>query len=142
MKLSRIFLLAICLLFAGIINGQSSDRLESTMTRGGDDPNIEQESMLNPSEGFTDYVQPETKGGEPTRGAYCRVIFDNWTPYTIKCYVDRRYRGTVAPWGDGSVRVGSGSTRAYAVAEFRDGSRLAWGPITRSCYGDWWVYIE
>ncbi len=141
MKIKIVFL-AIGLLLAGSINAQSIDNLTSTKSRGGDDPNITVGEVLNPVNGFTDLVQPEAKGGERTRGAYCKVVFDNWTNLYLKCYVDGTYRGYIAPWGDGAVTVGSGSTSAYVVAEFDDGSRLTWGPIRHDCYGDWTLKIE
>ncbi|EMR03220.1 hypothetical protein [Cesiribacter andamanensis] len=49
-------------------------------------------------------------------------------------YVDGTYRGQVSPWGDDYVNVGAGNTKVYIVAEFTDGSRVTWGPVTRSCY--------
>jgi hypothetical protein len=52
--------------------------------------------------------KPDTKRGE------CCINFDNYTGYTIYVWVDNVYRGTVSPWGDGEVCVGSGWTTYYA----------------------------
>ncbi|RYC66878.1 hypothetical protein [Spirosoma sordidisoli] len=51
-----------------------------------------------------------------TRGALCRVKFDNYTGLYIKIYVDGDYKGTLAPWDDGTVTVGSGYTTIYCVS--------------------------
>lgn len=104
----------------------------TSRTRG-DDPNIIQSKAPNvKGEEPEDIVQPADKGGR-TRGSSCYVHFDNWTSWIIDCYVDGRYRGDVAGYGDGSVTVGAGDTRVYAVAEFTDGSKVSYGPITRYC---------
>lgn len=51
-----------------------------------------------------------------TRGALCKVHFDNYTGLYIKIYVDGNFKGTLAPWDDGWVTVGSGYTRIYCVS--------------------------
>jgi hypothetical protein len=143
MKL-KLMLFFIGLLVTGALMAQSVDQLTGTKSRSGTaDPNIKQTEVVNTLEGPAGFVQPVAKGGVATRGQEgCKVIFDNYTRWYIKCYVDGDYRGVVCPWGDSSFWVGSGSTRAYAVAEFTDGSRLTWGPITRECNGEWTVKIN
>ncbi|NHE58984.1 hypothetical protein [Cyclobacterium plantarum] len=104
----------------------------TSRTRG-DDPNIEQGKAPNvKGELSEDIVQPADKGGR-TRGTICYVNFDNWTSWIIDCYVDGRYKGDVAAYGEGGVTVGAGDTRVYAVAEFTDGSKVSYGPVTKYC---------
>ncbi|MBS4012138.1 MAG: hypothetical protein KGZ97_00050 [Bacteroidetes bacterium] len=138
----KLLLFAVGLLFVISASAQSVTSISGTKSRSGDDPNIIKNEVLNSAKSAEGILQPEYKGGEPTRGSYCKVIFDNWTNLYLKCYVDGSYQGYVSPWGDGAVTVGAGETTAYAVAEFDDGSRLTWGPITRTCYGDWTLKIE
>jgi len=40
----------------------------------------------------------------------------------------------VAPYSDGNITTGSGTTCLYAVAEFDDGSQISWGPVCKECY--------
>ena len=102
----------------------------------GENSNIEERKAKNdPNADYEDAVQPAEKGGR-TRGTVCAVIFDNWTKWVIDCYVDGRYRGDVGRYGDGTVYVGGGNTKVYAVAEFTDGSEISYGPITKYCSND------
>jgi len=99
----------------------------------GADPNIEERKTKNdPNQIDKDIIQPADKGGR-TRGTVCAVVFDNYTSWYVDCYVDGRYRGDVAPYGNGKVYVAGGDTRIYAVAEFTDGSEITYGPLTRYC---------
>jgi len=84
-------------------------------------------------------VQPATKGGTASRGGYCEVIFDNWTNYYIDCYVNNNLQGYVAPWGKGTVTVSGGDTKVFGEATFDDGSKLTWGPQTKSCNNQEWT---
>ena len=67
--------------------------------------------------GASQYVLPTTDVEAPkpdkTRGACC-INFDNWTGYTIYIWVDGTFKGTVSPWSDGGVCVGTGWTKWYA----------------------------
>ena len=109
------------------------------VTRGrsrGEDPNIDQRRGKNdPNVVDEDIVRPLEKGGR-TRGTVCAVVFDNWTEWYIDCYVDRTYRGDVAPLGKDYLYVSGGNTQIYAVAEFTDGSEITYGPKTRYCSDD------
>lgn len=72
-------------------------------------------------------ANPNIKNDEPTvdkpvprpaasRGVACQVHFDNYTGLYIKIYVDGDFKGTLAPWDDGYVTVGSGYTRIYCIS--------------------------
>lgn len=60
----------------------------------------------------TSDAKPVTK----SRGADCKVKFDNYTGLYIKVYVDGYYKGTLDAWGAGTVTVGSGYTTIYCVS--------------------------
>jgi len=96
------------------------------------------EKPLNSATKAPEAVRPATKGGTATRGGSCYITFDNWTNYYIDCYVNNVLQGYVAPWGKGSVTVSGGSTKVYAEALFDDGSKLTWGPQTKSCDNQEW----
>jgi hypothetical protein len=95
-------------------------------------------------------VQSGDKGARG--GGGCTAFFDNHTSYYIYCYVDGSLEGYVAPWASGSVSVANGTTSLYAVAEFSDGSKTTWGPLSKYCsyqtyelevydtYYNWYLY--
>lgn len=116
-------------------NSFSGDVMENR-TRGAKDPEVTIDSRINDSDMDTRAVQPSAKGAQ-ARGSfrYCTAYFDNWTQWYIKCYVDGKLEGSLAPYGEGGVVVAPGSTRVYAKAEFTDGSWKSWGPVTRNCSG-------
>jgi hypothetical protein len=58
---------------------------------------------------------------------------DNWTGWYVKVYVDGSFRGSVGPFDDGTVYVGSGATTVYARADFTDGSYKYWGSRVVNC---------
>jgi len=109
-----------------------------TASRGADE-NIIADKKANSTKAETIVVQPPTKGGAPSRGGYCYVTFDNWTGYYIDCYINGTYQGYVAPYGKGSITVSGGDNKVYAVATFDDGSKLTWGPETKSCNNQEWT---
>jgi len=127
-----------CLLIAQVAYCQTNEETSGSgdAVQGkarGEDPNIEERKAKNdPNQTDEDIVQPADKGGR-TRGTVCAVVFDNYTSWYIDCYVDAKYRGDVAPYGDGKVYVAGGDTQIYAVAEFTDGSEITYGPLTRYC---------
>lgn len=116
----------------------------TTAKTRGDDPEIktpkpEANVKGQEPEGF---IQPMEKGAK-ARGEYnyCSVIVDNWTGWWLDVYIDGTYRGNVSPYGKGGQNVGAGNTRVYIVAEFKDGSRVRWGPVTKSCYDKFEVTV-
>ncbi len=131
-----VFLFVTALLMAGISYGQvESGDANKGKTRG-DDPNIKVEKRLNDKDAESKAVQPTEKGARARGAGYCYVEFDNYTDWYIDCYVDGYYEGYMAPWGDGTVTVRSGTTCLYAVAEFTDGSKVSWGPSCKACSYD------
>lgn len=137
-NLTRLLFIAIFSVIAtGACFSQDSGSGESSKAKTrGEDPNIQMNEMINDSDkAKTDsrVIQPSDKGGKSRGLSYCNACFDNYTGWRINVYVDGFLEGGVGPWGDGCVTVSSGSTRLYAVAEFSDGSRVWWGPITKSC---------
>jgi hypothetical protein len=71
---------------------------------------------------------PANKGGEKGRGFAAGINVDNWTGLYIKIYINDICEGTVSPWGDLFIVVGSGRTKFYGVAEYSDGSTGTFGP--------------
>ena len=109
-----------------------------TMSRGEgrgaatQDENIQADVTLNERNATrpTDIIDPHamTRGTET-----CEVHFFNRTGYYINLYVDRRFRGTVAPGGNYLTYAIAGPTRVYARANFTDGSYMTWGPSMTGC---------
>ena len=135
-------LLVIGFLFTGLTFAQAEKEVDEmvgsgdvTMTKKsrGADPNIKVEKRLNDADVDSKAVQPTDKGAKASRGGYCDTYFDNWTDYYVDCYIDGYNEGYIAPWASGYVTVGAGTTKLYAVAEFTDGSRISWGPISKNC---------
>ncbi|MCC6722481.1 MAG: hypothetical protein IT243_09790 [Bacteroidia bacterium] len=153
-KLNQLF--AIGLLICGLSftasaqnsskDGGSGDVTKMEKSRGAD-PNITVTSRKNGDGQESRVVDKNSRGGTG-----CKALFDNHTSYYIYCYVDGKLEGYVAPWGNGQVDVSNGTTSLYAVAEFNDGSKTTWGPISKSCnyqtfelevyssYYNWYVY--
>ena len=104
-----------CLLFglAGSVNAQDKPVKNVTVTgktvakSRGANPNIKTDVPT---------VDNPTPRPAKARGEACRVNFDNYTGLYIKIYVDGDYKGTLAPWDDGTVTVGSGYTRIYCIS--------------------------
>ncbi len=116
----------------------------------GADPNIKVGNRKNDDGQTSKAVQPGEKGARGNGG--CLAYFDNHTSYYVYCYIDGNLEGYVAPWGYGSVSVANGTTSLYAVAEFSDGSKTTWGPLSKYCsnqtyelelyssYYNWYLY--
>ena len=94
-------------------------------------------------------TNPNIKNDEPTvdkpvprpaasRGAACQVHFDNYTGLTIRIYVDGDFKGTLAPWDDGYVTVGSGYTRIYCVST---GGSREWS-AAGDCRGNYYYKLQ
>jgi hypothetical protein len=97
---------------------------------GAADTNVKTDTATNSKGGQTPPAPPE-KGGEKGKGmgpGYVEVVFNNYSPWYVKCFVDGNYRGTVAPWGALDFPTGNGPTMLYARADFDDGSSYRWGP--------------
>ncbi len=114
--------------------GAKTSKLESDKAQqaaaGDSDANIKNEAATNSKSGPAAPAPPD-KGGEKGKGlgpGYVEVIFNNYSPWYVKCFVDGNYRGTVAPWGALNFPTGNGATTLYARADFDDGSTYRWGP--------------
>lgn len=94
-------------------------------------------------------ANPNIKNDEPTidkpvprpaatRGALCKVHFDNYTGYYIKIYVDGDFKGTLAPWDDGWVTVYSGYTRIYCITT---GGSREW-KASGNCEGEYYYKLQ
>ena len=97
---------------------------------GAADTNVKTDAATNSKAGPAAPAPPD-KGGEKGKGmgpGYVEVVFNNYSPWYVKCYVDGNYRGTVAPWGALDFPTGNGPTLLYARADFDDGSSYRWGP--------------
>lgn len=132
------FILSIAFVALGISFAQeetSGSADVSKVASRGADPNIIVEKRVNGDNAESKVVQPAEKGAR-SRGSYCKCILDNWTDWYVDFYVDGYYEGFVSKWSDGSVNVLAGDTKLYAVAEFDDGSKISWGPITKNCYNE------
>ena len=111
-------------------DGGSGDVSKMEKSRGAD-PNIKVGERKNGDGQGSKAVQPGDKGARG--GAGCTAYFDNHTGDYIYCYVDGYLEGYVSPWGYGSVSIANGTTSLYAVAEYTDGSKTTWGPISKYC---------
>lgn len=118
---------------AADVAGEPTAKTEKTITTerqssaaGAKDENIDQRSMLNDSKDLPE--APPSKGGTKSRSIYCGVVVDNYTPYKIQIYINRRYKGLVAPYGKMELFGPAGPTRLYARADFVDGHYDHWGP--------------
>lgn len=114
--------------------GAKTSKIESDKAQqaeaGASDTNVKNDVATN-SKGGSAAPAPPDKGGEKGRGfglGYVEVIFNNYSPWYVKCYVDGNYRGTIAPWGALNFPTGNGPTLLYARADFDDGSTYRWGP--------------
>ena len=97
---------------------------------GAEDSNVKMDMAANSKSG-TAAPAPPDKGGDKGKGmgmGYVEVVFNNYSPWYVKCYVDGNYRGTIAPWGALNFPTGNGATMLYARADFDDGSTYRWGP--------------
>lgn len=111
---------------------------QKAVSSRGADVNIIGDKVANKANPANLAVQPPNKGAVASRGSYCYITFDNWTNYYIDCYVNGYNQGYVAPYGKGEVTVTGGDTKVYGVANFDDGSKLTWGPETKSCVNQEW----
>jgi len=75
-------------------------------------PNIDAASKSNLNQEET----PKSKG-------VGYVVVDNYRGYHVDVYIDRNYRGTVAPYGKAYYAVTSGNTRVYGTS-----GSYEWGP--------------
>ncbi len=131
-------LVAVILMATPAFAQTSSDKSKTTVTKGQKgatdvDKKIKDKSPDNDPKKVV--PAPEGKGGT-TRGAGpwpCQVHIDNHTGWKIQVFVDGYYDGLLAPWGDGYVNTGNGTTTFFAVASFTDGSRITWGEWVFNC---------
>lgn len=85
-------------------------------------------------------VNPKIKGDIPSadvpaakaRGG-CLIKFDNYTGLYIKMYVDGYYKGTISPWGNGTVTTTDGYTSVYLISA---GSTREWN-ASGDCKSSW-----
>ena len=111
----------------------TTGKVSEGSTPRGADPEIKVANRKNDDKSASKVIQPTDKGAALPRGGSCRTHLDNWTSWYLDFYVDGYYEGYIAPWGNGGVTVGGGSTRLYVKAEFDNGSWKSWGPVSRSC---------
>ena len=65
---------------------------------GAKDPNVKNDAATNTEGTASGIAKPASKGGEtPRGGAYCSVMFDNYTDLWIRTYVDGRFTNESAP---------------------------------------------
>lgn len=115
----------------------------STEKARGADPNIKDDSAVNETGKASGAVRPASKTGEAARGqSTCDVMFDNYTDLYIKTYVDGRFKGTMAPYGELYTWAIAGPTILYARADFRDGSYTTWGPFRVSCLSSYTLRLR
>ncbi|TCC91564.1 hypothetical protein EZ428_07310 [Pedobacter frigiditerrae] len=103
----RIALIVIMLFVTGNVFAQQTKKVElksvaAVKTRGAN-PKIKVEMPT------ADVLATKARGG-------CKIIFDNYTGLYIKVYVDGYYKGTISPWGNGTVTTTDGYTSVYLVS--------------------------
>ncbi len=110
-------------------------------TATGEDPNITTGDLPNTMN--SPKTPPASKGGNSKGAAGCKVIFDNYTNYRIKLYVNGAFRGTLGGYDDAYLYVTpSRNTVVYARADFDDGSYLYWGPTTYDCQSNEYINFK
>ncbi len=107
-------------------NSATATAQKSRGEAGEKDENIKKDRQ--PNDLNTKIEAPPEKGGPKGRSSYCRVHFDNRTPWYIDLYTDGNYRGEISPFDDLYGWVGCGETSLYGRATFRGGSVQTWGP--------------
>ena len=75
-------------------------------------------------------------GAEPIAKEQCQLHVDNRTPWKVQVFVDERFAGVVAPWGDSLGSYDSGERHIEALAEMRDAEPVSWGPQRVVCKGE------
>lgn len=125
-------------------NSQKQEVVELKSNKGtavGDDPNITTEEL--PNKPNSTGTPPATKGGNSKGAAGCKVVFDNYTNWRLKLYVNGVYRGTVGGYDDAYLYVSpSPNVVVYARADFDDGSYLYWGPSSYDCRPNQFIYFK
>lgn len=126
------------------VTTQTKEVVELKSNRGtatGEDPNITTGDLPNNlnSKG----TPPANKGGNSKGAAGCKVIFDNYTDWRIKLYVNGVYRGTAGSYDDAYLYVSpSPNVVVYGRADFDDGSYLYWGPTSYDCRSNQYIYFK
>ena len=126
------------------VTTQTKEVVELKSNKGtgtADDPNITTEELPNSMANRQN--APANKGGNSKGAAGCKVIFDNYTDWRVKLYVNGSYRGTVGGFDDAYLYVApSSDTVVYARADFDDGSYLYWGPTNYDCRSNQYIYFK
>jgi hypothetical protein len=129
--------IAIAFLMPAVVDTQGQTKPDQVSKkesgRGATDANVKSDAATNEAGKPATLPSPAEKSGEKSRQALCTVVFDNYTDLWIKTYVDGRYRGTMAPWGELNTYAVAGPTILYARADYPSGAFDYWGPVKFSC---------
>jgi hypothetical protein len=129
--------IAITFLVPAIVDTQGQTKPDQVSKkesgRGAADANVKSDAAANEAGKPATAPAPAEKSGEKSRQALCAVMFDNYTDLLIKTYVDGRYTGTMARWGELHTYALAGPTILYARADYTNGTFDYWGPIKVSC---------
>ncbi|MCX6166163.1 MAG: hypothetical protein NTU73_15105 [Ignavibacteriae bacterium] len=97
--------------------------------------NVKDENIINSSsvnDKTKEAPAPPYKSDEKNKGALSSgiagFVFDNWTGWKIKCYINGYYMGMAGPWSKLELLIPSGLVKIYAIAEFEGGEFMYWGP--------------
>lgn len=135
--LTTTLVIAIAFLVPAVVDTQGQAKPDqvskSERGRGTADSNVKSDTATNEAGKPATAPAPAEKSGEKSRQALCSVMFDNYTDLLIKTYVDGRYTGTMARWGELYTYAVAGPTILYARADYTDGTYDSWGPIKVSC---------
>lgn len=111
---THFFALILFVLAVGVTSAHAQERKRPTKSVEVQGKDVVKSRGANPriKSDMPTVDKPEAK----SRGSVCGIYFNNYTGLTIKLYVDGNYEGTVSPYGESAVVVGSGYTTIYCVS--------------------------
>ena len=113
----------------------SESAAQTSRGAGSEDENITDYSSENDPDDET--AAPPEKGGDVARSRGCKITVDNWTKWKIQIFVNGVYRGLVPTYGAIKGAFNGSRHAIYAVADFKGGKQLTWGPRTFNCNGSY-----
>lgn len=87
----------------------------------GDDQNITSRAIANDTD-------LKSGGEENLRDLLCGIQVENKTSWRVQVFVDGTLEGVVGPRGKLYSITVCGRAKFYAIADFKDGGSVTWGP--------------
>lgn len=97
--------------------------------QGFQDPNIALRSLVNHALAEPPNAPWFRRGAlAPDAAEPCVVKVENYSPHLVEVFVDKEISAVISPWGTSEIVLHAVSATLYAVSDFDDNTRLAWGP--------------